>query len=103
MIHPISPAKTFRPVTWAALISQTANLYKIDGYTYRSKQMTTDEAAMYLMIQNWTIEYAKIKMQEGSYGFYRVWINIGNLLSKAKIQEASAALVTLQRQRVITD
>lgn len=184
MTDPINPAKTFRPATWATLINQTANLYKIDDYLYRSEQLTADDVAiltengidtiinlrffdrddnvenlanlpltlinhplmtwaikpyqlaeilydilyhqargnkvlvhcyhgsdrtgitiaMYrILVQNWTIEHAKIEMQEGGYGFHWIWINISNLLSKAKVQQVRDALQTLQRQRPITD
>lgn len=174
--------QNFRPATWATLLDQSANLYQIDDYLFRSEQLTTDDIdvikqydiqtiinlrffdrddnednlqhlpltlinhplmtwaikpyqlaeilydilwhqargnkvlvhcyhgsdrtgitiAMYrILVQHWTIEHAKIEMQEGGYGFHWIWINISNLLTEQKVQEVREALLALQRQQPI--
>lgn len=184
MSDAISPNTDFRPAAWADLVNQSANLYKIDEYLYRSEQLVAEDIAvlkeygidtiinlrffdrdedeenlqhqpfhlinhplmtwaikpaqlaailydilwhqargnkvlvhcyhgsdrtgitiaMYrILVQNWTIEHAKIEMQEGGYGFHWIWINISNLLTDAKVQEVHEALLALQRSQPITN
>ena len=54
-----------------------------------------------ILVQNWTIEHAKIEMQDGGYGFHWIWINISNLLTEKKVQEVQHALLALQHQKPI--
>ena len=54
-----------------------------------------------ILVQTWTIEHAKIEMQDGGYGFHWIWINISILLTEEKVQEVQHALLALQRQKAI--
>ena len=71
-------------------------------HCYHGSDRTGITIAMYrILVQKWTIEHAKIEMQDGGYGFHWIWINISNLLTEKKVQEVQHALLTLQRQKPI--
>ena len=106
-------AQHFRPATWAIKPQQLAEILydilwhqargdKVLVHCYHGSDRTGITVAMYrILVQNWTIEHAKIEMQDGGYGFHWIWINISNLLTEEKVQEVQHALLALQRQKPI--
>lgn len=100
-------------MTWAIKPQQLAEILydilwhqargdKILVHCYHGSDRTGITVAMYrILVQNWTIEHAKIEMQDGGYGFHWIWINISNLLTEKKVQEVQHALLALQRQKPI--
>lgn len=97
-IKPYQLAEVLYDILW-----QQAQGNKVLVHCYHGSDRTGITIAMYrILVQYWTIEHAKIEMQEGGYGFHWIWINISNLLTEQKVQEVREALLALQHQQPLT-
>lgn len=94
-----------RPLlTWAVKPKQLAEILltiknqqkqgkKVLVHCYHGADRTGIVIAMYRIIyQNWTIEQAKQEMQQGGYGYHKIWKNLTNLLTVEKVAEVKKYL-----------
>lgn len=94
-----------RPLlTWAVKPKQLAEILftienqqkqgkKVLVHCYHGADRTGIVVAMYRIIyQNWTIDQAKQEMQQGGYGYHKIWKNLANLLTEEKVAEVKQQL-----------
>lgn len=69
-------------------------------HCYHGADRTGIIIAMYrIVIQGWSIAYAKEEMTQGNFGYHAIWRNLENMLNAEEVEEVRAAYLELSQEQ----